>query len=56
MFVLIELQSVKNRFRFSIPNTKKPWNFLSIVEVPEKTYATNKKAHGINREHFHFLA
>ncbi len=33
MFVIIEFQSVINRFAFQVTNIKNPWNFLSIVEV-----------------------
>lgn len=49
MFVLIEFQSVINRFRFSIPNIKNRGTFCSDggsgLPIPQ-----NKKAHGVHRE------
>ena len=38
MFVLIEFQSIINRLRISIPNIKKPWNFLFDTEVRQNLY------------------
>ena len=54
MFVLIELQSVKNRFRFSIPNIKNRGTFCSSGGSG-KTLMQTRKPTECNRERFSFL-
>ena len=45
MFVLIEFQSVTNRFRSSVTNIKRIVNFLFDTEVLDYLIIQMKKAH-----------
>lgn len=48
MFVLIEFESVANRFRSSSPNTKKSWNFILFdSEVLDNLIIQIRKVHDV---------